>query len=82
MKNILLLHPSLLFYKIPIYNKLSEELARNGYRLIIWFTDIQTKQEKVRFQNLGELKINLKTYFRILNEHKIDYVINILFKMF
>jgi len=40
MKNILLLYPEMLFYKISIFNKLSAFLEKRGYNLIIWYTKI------------------------------------------
>lgn len=79
MKCVLLLHPTLQFYKIPIYNKLADELRKRGVRLIIWYTDIKPRSEKVTFKYL-DIPFTIDNYCRVLDEYKVKSVINLLFR--
>jgi glycosyltransferase involved in cell wall biosynthesis len=79
MKNILLLHPRLLFYKIRIYNQLSLELERIGYKLYIWYPEIQKANEPVNFEAI-EIKMSARNFIKVVSEKKIDFVMNILSK--
>jgi glycosyltransferase involved in cell wall biosynthesis len=80
MKNVLLLHPTLLFYRVPIYNKLAKYLRQHNYNLVIWYTDKQPETEPLEFETPGNLEMNARNYRKILEEHKIDIVINFLYK--
>ena len=80
MKNVLLLYPEMLFYKISIFNKLSTYLQQKGYNLIIWYTKIYDPNKKCSFRFISNTKMTRKNYSRIIKENKIDAVINILFK--
>lgn len=77
MKNILLLHPTMLFYKVRIYNKLSEELLKKGYNLIVWCNDIQSANETVLFGYVND-QMNIKNFLSNVRKFKIDVIINIL----
>jgi glycosyltransferase involved in cell wall biosynthesis len=78
MKNVLILHSNLLFYKIPIFNKLSRYLKNNGYNIIIWYTGIQSEHDIIEFDNLGNLEMNRGNYKKIIKHIKADYIINYL----
>lgn len=80
MKNILLLYPDLLFYKISIFNKLSTFLENKGYKLIIWYRHIDDPNKECSFSYIQNTSMTLKNYRRVLEENKIDAVIDILFK--
>lgn len=80
MKNVLLLYPDMLFYKISIFNKLSTYLEEKGYRLIIWYRKVYDPNKECTFSNISDTSMTLKNYGRILKENEIDAVINILFK--
>ena len=80
MKTILLLYPDMLFYKIPIFNKLSTFLEKKGYKLIIWYRHINDPNKECVFNYIEDTPMTLKNYTRVLHEKKIDAVINILFK--
>ena len=80
MKNILLLYPDMLFYKVPIFNKLSIYLEQKGYKLIIWFRKIDDPNKECSFSFIPITSMTLKDYNRVIKENKIDAVINILFK--
>ena len=80
MKNILLLYPDMLFYKVPIFNKLSDFLEHRGYNLIIWYRHISDPNNECSFNFIDGIPMNLTNYSRVLKEKKIDAVINILFK--
>lgn len=80
MKNILLLYPEMLFYKISIFNKLSAYLENNGYKLIIWYRKIYDTNKECTFHSVPYTSMTLKNYARVIKEEKIDAVINILFK--
>jgi glycosyltransferase involved in cell wall biosynthesis len=77
MKNILMLHPKLLFYKIRIYNLLSIELEKRGYRLHVWSSDVSVSKEPILFCEIHE-RMDVKRFIAIIRELKIDIVINIL----
>lgn len=79
MKSVLLLHPTLLFYKIPIWNKLSEALRSRGVRLIIWYTDIKSADEAVTFESLN-IPMTMRNYRAILRKYEVQTVITLLFK--
>jgi glycosyltransferase involved in cell wall biosynthesis len=80
MKNILLLYPEMLFYKISIFNKLSAYLELRGYHLIIWYTKIYDPNKEQDFSFISDTRMTPKNYTRVIKENKIDAVINILFK--
>jgi glycosyltransferase involved in cell wall biosynthesis len=80
MKNILLMYPDMLFYKVPIFNKLNVYLEQKGYKLIIWFTRINDPNKECSFNYIENTPMTLKNYSRVLKEYNIDAVINILFK--
>ncbi len=80
MKNILLLYPDMLFYKISIFNKLSAYLEKRGYKLIIWYRKIFDPNNECTFSCIQNSSMTLKNYGRVLKENKIEAVINILFK--
>jgi glycosyltransferase involved in cell wall biosynthesis len=80
MKNILLLYPDMLFYKVPIFNKLSIYLEQKGFKLIIWFRKIDDPNKECSFNFIPITSMTLKNYSTVIKENKIDAVINILFK--
>lgn len=80
MKNILLLYPKMLFYKISIFNKLSTYLEQRGYKLIIWYRQIYDPNKECTFSFIHNNSMTLKTYSKVLEENKIEAVINILYK--
>lgn len=77
MKNILILHYDLHFYRIPIYNKLSKELKKHNINLIIWPEKILQDENKIEFNYLND-QLSFKKYKHILSDYKIDAVINFL----
>ncbi len=77
MRNVLLLHPDLLFYKVRIYNKLSLYLRERGHRLIVWPTGIDTQGERMQFDRI-EMPMSIAAYAEVLRGRKIDMVINYL----
>jgi glycosyltransferase involved in cell wall biosynthesis len=80
MRNILLLYPEMLFYKITVFNKLSEYLEQRGYKLIIWHRKINDPNKECAFNFIPDTPMNLANYGRVIKEYKIEAVINILFK--
>lgn len=80
MKNILLLYPDMLFYKIPIFNKLSAYLEIKGFKLIIWHRKMDDPNKECAFSYILDTPMTLANYDRIIKENKIEAVINILFK--
>ena len=80
MKNILLLYPDMLFYKISIFNKLSVYLEQEGFKLIIWYTKIYDPNKERAFSFISDTPMTLKNYSRVIRENRIEAVINILFK--
>lgn len=80
MKNVLLLYPDMLFYKISIFNKLSTFLEGKGYKLIIWYRKIADPNNECSFSFISDTPMNLRNYEKVLKENKIDAVFNILFK--
>jgi glycosyltransferase involved in cell wall biosynthesis len=80
MKNVLLLYPEMLFYKISIFNKLSAFLERKGYKLIIWYTKIYDPNKERSFRFISNTPMTRKNYTRVIKENDIEAVINILFK--
>ncbi len=80
MKTILLLYPDMLFYKISIFNKLSVFLEQRGYKLIIWYRKINDPNNECNFIYVQNTPMTLKNYRKVIDEYKIDAVINILFK--
>lgn len=80
MKKVLLLYPTMLFYKIPIFNKLEKYLREEGYELIIWATSYEDTNQEIEFRHIDDLAYNFLTYKKIIKEQKIDIVLNILFK--
>lgn len=78
MKTVLLLHPKLLFYKIPIYNKLSDYLLKKNIKLIIWYTQIEPQNEFVNFSCVKNKELNIKNYYSYVKNENISHVINIL----
>jgi len=77
MKKVLLLHEDLMFYRVPIYNKLSVFLEQRGYQLIVWPTKLSAEGEPVEFESL-DLPLTARNYRRVLKDFKIDAVINFL----
>ena len=77
MKNILLLHPKLLFYKIRIYNKLSRYLKRHNFNLFIWAHGAQDCGDNVLF-TLIEEEMTLSRLSKIIKDYQIDIIVNIL----
>lgn len=77
MKNILLMHYDLHFYRIPIYNILTEELKKENINLIIWPEKILNYNGKINFQCINE-KFEFDTYKNILRKYNISTVINFL----
>lgn len=80
MKNVLLLYPDMLFYKIPIFNKLSTYLEEKGYKLIIWYRKVFDPNKECSFSYVTNTPMTLKNYGMVLKDKNIDAVINILFK--
>ncbi len=80
MKTILLLYPDMLFYKIPIFNKLSIFLGQRDFKLIIWYRKISDPNNDCSFNYIRDAPMTLKEYKRVIEENKVDAVINILFK--
>lgn len=80
MKNILLLYPEMLFYKISIFNKLSAYLEQNGFKLIIWYRKIYDPNRECAFSYISDTSMTLKNYRRVIKDNSIEAVINILFK--
>lgn len=80
MRNILLLYPDMLFYKISIFNKLSIYLKNKGYNLIIWYRNINDPNAECDFEYIQNTPMTLRNYTRVIKEYKINIVINILFK--
>lgn len=80
IKNILLLYPDMLFYKISIFNKLSAFLEGKGYKLIIWYRKMSDPNKECAFTFVQDTPMNLSNYGKVIRENNIDAVINILFK--
>ena len=82
MKNVLMMHYDLFFYRVPFYNLLQKELRKRNVNLIIWAYSIQDGIDinEINFELIDgkDLKINLKNYNNIVNNNKIDKVINFL----
>jgi glycosyltransferase involved in cell wall biosynthesis len=79
MKNILLLHPPLLFYKVRIYNLLYQRLLKQGYKLHVWSIHIQEGSEPVLFPIIDKA-MTIKNYILIVRKYGISIQINILSK--
>ena len=77
MKNILFMHYELHFYRIPIYNKLSEKLKNQGVNLIIWPEKILNNKNEINF-NLIEKEFNMNNYKQTIDKYNIECVINFL----
>ena len=77
MKNILLLHPKLLFYKIRIYNQLRIYLEENDYNLVVWAEGKQNCDERIHFELISE-EMNLKSLLKVIRKYEINYIVNIL----
>jgi len=75
MKNILMLHYDLHFYRIPIYNKLAEELKKDNINLIIWPEKILNDIDKINFDYISD-EFTFEKYKQILTEYKIETIIN------
>jgi glycosyltransferase involved in cell wall biosynthesis len=78
MKNVLMLHYSLLFYRIPIYNKLAEQLKGKGINLILWCTSIERQNETIEFETIENRKLNYRNLYSVIKEKKVVNVINFL----
>lgn len=82
MKNILMMHYDLFFYRVSFYNLLQKELQKRNVNLIIWAYSIQDgiNINEINFELIDgkDLKVNLKNYNKIINNHKIDKIINFL----
>jgi len=79
MRNILLLYPDMLFYKVSIFNKLSVFLEQNGYNLIIWYRKINDPNHECNFVYVRDTSFTIENYVKIIKERKIEIIINILF---
>jgi glycosyltransferase involved in cell wall biosynthesis len=79
MRNILLLYPNMLFYKVSIFNKLSEYLEKNGFKLTIWYRSINDPNGECNFSIIKDTSFTIKNYKEIIRKEKIDIIINILF---
>jgi glycosyltransferase involved in cell wall biosynthesis len=77
MTNVLLLHPSLLFYKIRLYNRLAGYLRQKGMRLYVWPLSMAACQETVSFDVI-ERPMTLGRYGPVLREYDIGLVVNLL----
>ena len=77
MKNVLLLHQKLLFYRVPIYNRLSRYLDRHGFHLTVWYDGVEPQGKTVRFDTI-DIPLSVKNYRRVLKERKISTVITFL----
>lgn len=80
MKNVLMLYPILLFYKIPVFNELFIFLKSSGWNLTIWPTEIQNPNNEISFDCIEDLPMNRNNFRKVLKDRKIDLIINILFK--
>ena len=79
MKNILLLHPPLLFYKVRIYNLLYHELMKRGYKLHVWTTHIQEGSDPISFPVIDKA-MTIKNFVSIVRGREISIQINTLSK--
>jgi len=79
MKNVLMLYPNMLFYKVAIFNKLSDYLRKSGYNLIIWYRRMYDPFNECHFNHI-DYKMTRNEYKRVIKEYKTDIIINILFK--
>jgi glycosyltransferase involved in cell wall biosynthesis len=77
MKNILMIHYELHFYRIPIYNKLAKELKKYNINLIIWPEKILNNQNIIEFDYLSE-SMTFEQYKNILKKYNIHTIINFL----
>ncbi len=80
MKKVLLLFPTMLFYKIPIFNKLEKYLNEKGFELIVWATSYEDKNNEISFQHISNIEYSFDNYKKIIRDKKIDFIIDILFK--
>ena len=80
MKNILLLYPEMLFYKISIFNKLSVYMENRGYKLIIWYRKIYDPNNECTFHYIQDTSMTLKNYRKVIEENQIEAIMNILYK--
>ncbi len=82
MKNILMLHYDLYFYRIPFYESVSIELKKLNFNLIIWAFDIQKEidRDNLNFELIDNRKIaiNMENFKKIIVEKEISMVINFL----
>ena len=82
MKNILMMHYDLMFYRIPFYNLLNERLKEKNYKLVIWFYNIQNEidRDSMHFEYIDAkvTPMNMDNFKHVLNDTKIDKVINFL----
>jgi len=76
MKSVLFLHGEIKFYKIPIYNKLSEALREKGYHIVFWPLGIQQEGEGVEFSYISDKKMTPLNYKKVLSNYNIDIIIN------
>ena len=70
----------MLFYKVSIFNKLSIYLEKRGYKLIIWYRNINDPNHECNFRFIQDTPMTLRNFIRVIKDYKIDFVINILFK--
>jgi len=72
-RTVLFCHQKLLFYRVPVYNKLSEALARHGLKLVVWPLGIHPAGYTVRFETLS-LPLTLHNYVRVLRKLRPAFV--------
>jgi glycosyltransferase involved in cell wall biosynthesis len=70
----------MLFYKIPIFNKLSIYLKNKGYKLIIWYTNINDPNEECDFNFIHNTPMTIQSFQKVIDENKIEVIINFLHK--
>jgi len=75
MKNILLLHYDLHFYRIFIYNVLDIELKKRNINLIVWPIRVLGNINDIKF-NLLQKDFSFSEYKKVLQEKKIVTVVN------
>lgn len=82
MKNILMMHYDLMFYRIPFYNLLDSKLKEMNYKLVIWFYNIQDEIDRnnIHFEYIDAkiLPMNMDSFKNTIKNEKIDKVINFL----
>ena len=78
MKNVLMLHYKLHFYRIPIYNKLAKELNDRGINFYLWPIAIDAQEEIINFNIIQNKKLNYLEFSKLIKGKKITHIINFL----